>query len=296
MAERPAFSELIEARSEISLLCVGLDADYEKLPAGVTVEDFLKEIVDATARHTLCYKPNFAFYADSTRGDEALDFIIGYIKDHYKGHAVIGDAKRGDIKNSNKGYAAEVFDRYQVDAVTVSPFLGADTYQPFLAYPGKGLIALCRTTNEGAHETQDVIVDLEKSVDNGSVTDEEKREIFDLIGRTAIEYYQLIAFRHGKLQRQNLNVGIVVGAKSPEAFVPVRMLYGEGLLLVPGVGVQGGDEEKAVIFGRNSQRSGLIMNASGSVMLASSGPDFARAAGEEAKRLQERFQEFRNAA
>jgi orotidine-5'-phosphate decarboxylase len=255
-----------------SLLCVGLDSDVSKLPRHLmdskyALLEFNKQIIDATAHAVCAFKPQIAFYS-AVRAEEQLETTIEYIHNKYPDILVILDAKRGDVGNTAKLYAVEAFERYKADAVTVNPFLGLDSLQPFLERKDKGVIILTRTSNPGAKDFQDI----------------------ESNGKTL---YQTIAHKAATQWNTNSNVMLVVGATYPKELKEVRALTGDMPFLVPGIGAQGGDVEAAVTNGVDSRGTGMIINSSRAILYASSGEDFAKAAGIEAEATNEEINRYR---
>jgi orotidine-5'-phosphate decarboxylase len=240
-----------------SLVCVGLDPEIERLPASIAGEpspifQFNKAIIDATADLVCAYKPQFAHYA-AYEAEDQLERTIEYIHRRYPAIPVILDSKRGDVGNTADRYALEAFERYAADAVTVNPYLGGDSLEPFLKYENKGVVILCRTSNPGARDVQDLQI--------GS------RRLYHVIA-------ELIA------QRWNTrgNCMMVVGATYPRELAEIREIAGDIPFLVPGVGAQGGDVAQAVQNGRTRDGTGLVVSSSRAILYASSGADFADAA------------------
>ena len=255
-----------------SLLCVGLDPDPNLMPVE-DVFEFNCAIIDATRDLVCCYKPNLAFYeALGPRGLDALRRTLDHIPDDIP---VIGDAKRGDIGNTAKAYASSLFDDLGFDAVTVSPYLGGDSLAPFFSYPYRGVFVLCRTSNPGSSDFQSLPV----SRDNG-----ETRPL-----------YVEVAARCNAWNASS-NVGLVVGATYPEELRQVRGLCPDLLILVPGVGTQGGDLRASVANGLDSRGGGLIIASSRQVLYASRGADFPQRAREAARDFRDRINECRAAA
>ncbi|RJQ34320.1 orotidine-5'-phosphate decarboxylase [Candidatus Parcubacteria bacterium] len=263
------FRELLEKKwDEGKFLCVGLDTDLEKIPDSAqkdstraTMVAFNRAIVDATKDIVCAYKPNSAFY--EARGDEgfaALRETTQYILDQAPDVPVILDAKRADIGSTNKGYVDSIFHYLQMDAVTVHPYLGSEALKPFLERKDKGIFVLCRTSNGGARELQDLMTDGEP-------------------------LYKKVAHLVREKWNTNGNCGVVVGATYPEELREVRKIVSDMPILIPGVGAQGGDLEKAVQAGKDSRGKGMIIAAARSVIFASPGADFAEAARAEASRL-----------
>jgi orotidine-5'-phosphate decarboxylase len=268
------FIETIRAvwQKNNSLVCVGLDTDVTKIPAHLRKPEspvfaFNKAIVDATADLVCAYKPQIAYYAAAGAEDE-LKETITYVHKKYPAIPVILDAKRGDIGATAEMYAKEVFDRYQADAVTVNPYLGGDTLKPFLERKDKGVIILCRTSNPGAIDIQDLEVNGEK-------------------------LYRIVAAKAVRQWNDNGNALLVVGATYPKELQEIRAICGDMPLLVPGIGAQGGDVEQAVINGKDREGTGMIINSSRGIIYAGQGEDFADAARRETVRLRDEINKYR---
>ena len=260
-----------------SLLCVGLDPEPAKFPAALrgdpdAIFAFCRAIVDATADLVCCFKPQIAHFA-AHAAEGALERLIAHIHDAHPGIAVILDAKRGDIGSTAQNYAAEAFDRYGADAVTVNPYLGRDSVQPFLDRADKGVILLCRTSNPGARDLQDLLV-------RGA----------DGVERTL---YQHVAETVARDWNVNGNCALVVGATYPQELADVRRRVGDLPLLVPGVGAQGGDVAAVVANGRTADGGGLMISSSRAILYASDGEDFAEAARAAAMSLRDEINRFR---
>lgn len=243
--------KLLDAcRRNNSLLCVGLDPDPRQMPA-TDILNFTSSIIEATSDLVCAYKPNFAFFeAQGLQGMKALEETVKFVPTHIP---VIGDAKRGDIGNTARAYATSVFEIYGCDAVTVSPYLGLDSIQPFIDYQDRGVFILCRTSNKGAGDFQDIP---------------------DAAGRPL---YETVAIKANEWNIKN-NIGLVVGATYPQELNRIRKICPSMPLLIPGVGTQGGDLEQAVRFGTDSSGEMAILNVSRQVLYASRGQDFAQAA------------------
>jgi orotidine-5'-phosphate decarboxylase len=257
-----------------SLLCVGLDPDIAKLPAAARdaaapLFAFNKAIIDATADLVCAFKPNSAFYEGrGAAGIEELKQTCDYLRDKYPDIPVILDFKRGDIGNTNEHYAAFAFEYLGVDAVTVQPYQGRAAVQPFLDRTDKGVIILCKTSNEGSGEFQDL------ETGGGKL-------------------YMQVAARVAKEWNANGNCLLVVGATYPEELAGVRGLVGDMTLLVPGIGAQGGDVEATLRAGLDGRGRGLIINSSRAILYASSGDDFADAARQAATKARDEINRYR---
>lgn len=251
-----------------SLVCVGLDPEIERFPAHIAASpspifQFNKAIVDATADLVCAYKPQFAHYA-AYEAEDQLERTIDYIHRTHPGIPVILDSKRGDVGNTAERYAIEAFERYHADAVTVSPYLGGDSLEPFLEYQDKGVIILCRTSNPGAGDLQDLEIG--------------GRRLFHIVADLAARRWNARG-----------NCLLVVGATYPQELAQVREIVGSMPLLVPGVGAQGGDVAQAVQNGQTVAGSGLVISSSRGILYASSGEDFASAAREATQKLRDQI-------
>jgi orotidine-5'-phosphate decarboxylase len=259
-------NKLLEAaRRNRSLLCVGLDPDPQKLPVK-DVFEFNKAIIDATSDLVCAYKPNLAFYeALGIRGLQALKKTIAYIPADIP---IIGDAKRGDIGNTASAYAKSLFGYFKFDAVTVNPYLGYDSIEPFLQYKDKGVFVLCRTSNHSAADFQ------------------------DLMDNSGMRFYQSVAIRAREWNKEN-NIGLIVGATYPGELKEIRKMCPDMVLLMPGIGAQGGDLELSVKYGVDASSEKAVIVAARQVLYASQGPDYAQAARKAAKDLRDRINQFR---
>jgi orotidine-5'-phosphate decarboxylase len=262
-----------------NFVCVGLDSDYNRIPAAlkenVPVEDavfaFNQAIIDATHDLVCAYKPNVAFYeAQGDAGWRALQRTVRYIKETYPHIPVILDAKRADIGSTNLGYVESAFDWLGVDAITVHPYLGQEALAPFLARKEKGIIVLARTSNPGAGELQDLPV-----------------------GEAQEPLYQVVARHVATRWNTNGNCALVVGAPYPAELKQVRSIVGDTPILIPGVGAQGGDIAATVTAGKDSRGWGMIINASRSIIFASPGSDFAQAARSATEQLRAEINRYR---
>ena len=250
-------------RTNRSLLCVGLDPDPDRMPVS-DVAEFNRAVVDATADLVCAYKPNLSFYeAMGIQGLKALERTITYIKERAPDAVIIGDAKRGDVGASAQAYAKALFDVWGFDAVTVNAYLGGDTVRPFLDYRDQGVFILCRTSNPGAGDLQDL-----KSDGSGE------------------PLYRIVAAQAMKWSSAG-NVGLVVGATYPAELRELRELCPDMPFLIPGVGAQGGDLTEATLNGVDSNGRRAVINASRSVLYASTGSDYAEAARKEAGNLRD---------
>lgn len=258
-----------EIKNKKSFLCVGLDTDLSKIPAHLLktedpIFEFNKAIIDATKDFCVAYKPNNAFYeCYGVKGWESLQKTIDYIPDNC---FVIADAKRGDIGNTSKYYAQTFFETLKCDAVTVAPYMGEDSVTPFLEYKNKWVIVLALTSNAGALDFQ-------------FTTDSKGEELYKKVLKKTAQW--------GTPD----NTMFVVGATRAEGIGEVRKLVPDHFFLVPGVGAQGGSLEDVANYGWNRD-CGLLVNSSRGIIYASNGTDFARKAGEEAKKIQAQMQEI----
>ena len=274
-----SFSDRLLAASESaqSLVCVGLDVDLERMPERVVRQahheqgrdderamvEFNRAIVDATADLVCAYKPNIAFYeALGLPGLRALEATVSHIRDVAPDCVIIIDAKRGDIGNTVEAYATAMFDVWGFDAVTVNPWGGMDTIEPWLARGNGGIIVWCRGSNPGAGDLQDLAVDGGEPV------------------------YMRLARSLADLSTGG-NLGLVVGATAPEQLAAVRQVCPEAPILIPGVGAQGGDLEASVRNGVDAGGRLAIINSGRGIIYASSGPDFAEAARKAAAELRD---------
>ncbi len=250
-----------------TFLCVGLDTDINKIPAHLKNEDdpifaFNKAIIDATAPYCVAYKPNLAFYeCYGLKGMLAFEKTIQYIKENYPNHFIIADAKRGDIGNTSKMYAQTFFEEYNLDSVTVAPYMGEDSVKPFLEYDGKWVILLALTSNKGSHDFQ-------------LTEDKQGERLFEKVLKKSQEW--------GTTE----NLMYVVGATQGKMFEDIRRMAPEHFLLVPGVGAQGGSLQEVCKYGMTKD-CGLLVNSSRGIIYASTDTDFAEVAAVKAKELQE---------
>ena len=258
-----------------SLLCVGLDPAPEKLPLHLrerpieqAFTEFCIAIIDATAAYACAFKPQIAYFA-AHRAEAALETIIQYSRTHYPHIPVILDAKRGDIGSTAEQYAIEAFERYRADAVTVNPYMGFDSVQPYLAYPDKGVIILCRTSNAGGSDLQ-----------------------FLQVGNTPL--YQVVAHKVAHEWNTSGQCALVVGATFPNEIKEVRDIVGDMPLLIPGIGAQGGDLAATMQAGQTSMGTGVMINSSRAIIYASTGEDFAQVAAQVARETQQAINALRH--
>lgn len=250
-----------------TFLCVGLDTDINKIPAHLKNEDdpifaFNKAIIDATAPYCVAYKPNLAFYeCYGLKGMLAFEKTIQYIKENHPNHFIIADAKRGDIGNTSKMYAQTFFEEYNLDSVTVAPYMGEDSVKPFLEYDGKWVILLALTSNKGSHDFQ-------------LTEDNQGERLFEKVLKKSQEW--------GTTE----NLMYVVGATQGKMFEDIRRIAPEHFLLVPGIGAQGGSLQEVCKYGMTKD-CGLLVNSSRGIIYASTDTDFAEVAAVKAKELQE---------
>ena len=249
-----------------TFLCVGLDTDVKKIPqhllkAEDPIFEFNKAIIDATAPYCVAYKPNLAFYeAFGLKGMIAFEKTVKYLNSNYPDHFVIADAKRGDIGNTSSMYARTFFEEYDIDALTVAPYMGEDSVIPFLQYDGKWVVLLALTSNKGSHDFQ-------------LTADTNGERLFEKV------------LRRSQFWANDENMMYVVGATQGRMFEDIRAIVPHHFLLVPGVGAQGGSLQEVCKYGMTNE-CGLLVNSSRGIIYASSGEDFAQVAAEKAKELQ----------
>ena len=260
---------LSATRQNDSLVCVGLDPDPELMPDGTDILEFNKAIIDATADLVCAYKLNFAFY--EVLGAEGYDILkrtTDYIPDNIP---AIGDAKRGDIGNTAKAYAEAIFSKLNFDATTVNPYLGFDSIEPFIQYKDRGVFILCRTSNPGSADFQSLSYQT---------------------GEQSSTLFELVASKAGRWNKYG-NIGLVIGATYPQELKTIRESHPDMPLLIPGIGAQGGDLEKAVLYGVDANSGRAIINSSRQIIFASPGKDFAQAARKAAADLRDRINYYR---
>ena len=264
-----------------SFLCVGLDTDLNKIPESLKkmvkkeyeeeeytygmLLEFNTRIIDATAPYCVAYKPNLAFYeAYGLDGLAAFESTIEYLKENYPHHFIIADAKRGDIGNTSKMYAKTFFEEYDVDSLTVAPYMGEDSVTPFLGYKDKWVILLALTSNKGSHDFQ-------------LMEDAQGERLFEKVLKKSQEW------------GNDENMMYVVGATQGQMFEDIRKIAPKHFLLVPGVGAQGGSLEEVCRYGMIPGDVGLLVNSSRGIIYASQGSDYAEVAAEKAQELQQQM-------
>lgn len=262
-----------QIREKKSFLCIGLDVDLNKIPqhlleAEDPIFEFNKAIIDATHHLAVAYKPNTAFYeAYGLKGWNALQKTIDYLNENYPEIFTIADAKRGDIGNTSAMYAKAFFDDLGFDSVTVAPYMGKDSVEPFLEFKGKRAILLALTSNEGAFDFQ--------------VENSQQEELYKKVLRVS------------KTWKNTQNLMYVVGATKAEYFSEIRKIVPDNFLLVPGVGAQGGNLQEVCKHGMNTN-VGLLINSSRGIIYASNGTNFAEAGAEKAAELQQEMEAILN--
>lgn len=263
-------SELVnQIKTKRTFLCVGLDTDLKKVPQHILKEEdpifsFNKAIIDATADYCVAYKPNLAFYeAFGVKGLMAFEKTVKYLKENYPNHFIVADAKRGDIGNTSAMYARTFFEEYDVDSLTVAPYMGEDSVTPFLGYDGKWVIVLALTSNKGSHDFQ-------------LTEDKDGEHLFEKVLKTSANW------------GNKDNMMYVVGATQGKMFEDIRRIVPDHFLLVPGVGAQGGSLEEVCKYGMNKE-CGLLVNSSRGIIYAANDETFAQTAAEKAKELMEQM-------
>ena len=263
-----SFSDKLHARwhASNSMLCVGLDPDPARLPAELAgqadgIEQFCRQIIDATAEYACAFKPQIAYFA-SAAAENQLQAVMDYLRTNYPDIPVVLDAKRGDIGSTATHYAREAFDRYGADAVTINPYMGTDSIEPYLAWADRGVFVLCRTSNPGGDDFQSLSV---------GGTDEPAR-LYEAVARMAQDRWN-----------HDRQVGLVVGATYPTELARIRQLPPAMPLLVPGIGAQGGDVQATVQAGQDADGFGMLINSSRAIIYAGQDARFAAAAAEAAR-------------
>lgn len=260
-----------QIKAKKSFLCVGLDTDIKKIPQHLLNEEdpvfaFNKAIIDATSEYAVAYKPNTAFYeVYGAKGWASLEKTIKYIKENHPEIFVIADAKRGDIGNTSANYARAFFETLKADALTVAPYMGVDSVEPFLGFDDKWVVLLALTSNKGSKD-------------------------FQYLNAEGKELYKNVLMKSQEWADDN-KMMYVVGATHPEELGEIRQMLPNHFFLVPGVGAQGGDLQAVAKHGLNDQ-VGLLVNSSRGIIYASNGEDFAEKAAGEAKKLQQQMEEL----
>ncbi|MCD9027411.1 orotidine-5'-phosphate decarboxylase [Luteimonas sp. BDR2-5] len=276
----PAFIDTLRTRwqSADTLVCIGLDPDPSRFPDafvddaqdedGEALFAFCRDIVDATAEYACAFKPQIAYFAAHNGGEAALQRLIAHINGSHPEVPVILDAKRGDIGSTAEQYALEAFDRFGADAVTLNPYMGRDSAAPFLQRNDRGCIFLCHTSNPGARDFQELLVD-------------------------GVPLYQHIARTIAEDWNADGNCALVVGATFPEELKIIRGIVGDMPLLIPGIGAQGGDVEAVVRNAATADGTGLIISSSRAILYASGDADYADAAAGAARALRDAINRYR---
>ncbi len=265
-----------------SLLCVGLDSDIAKIPERFQKEknpqfSFNKWIIDQTHEHVSAFKPNIAFYeARGDQGIKELNMTMKYLEETHPDIFTIADAKRADIGSTNEGYVQSIFDWLKFDAVTLHPYLGSEALKPFLEREDKVSIILCRTSNPGAGEFQDL--EVKTKVQNSKFKNNSENG--------SIPFWEYVAHTVSKEWNGKKNCMLVVGATYPKELATVRKIVGDMPLLIPGIGAQGGDVEETVKAGKDTNGKGIIISSSRAVI-------FSKDPAGEATKLQKEINEFR---
>ncbi len=244
-----------------SLLCVGLDSDITKIPpefqkSHTPQYEFNKWIIEQTHEYVSSYKPNFAFYeARGAQGWTELAMTMDYLHTHHPDIFTIADAKRGDIGNTNAGYVTAIFDELGFDAITLHPYLGQEALQPFLDRKDKVSIILCKTSNPGSGEIQNVKIKIQKK----------EKQLWEIVAENVSQKWNA-----------NDNCMLVAGATYPAELAAIRSIVGDMPLLIPGIGAQGGDLEATVIAGKNSDHAGMLISSSRQIIFSSTPSTEAR--------------------
>ncbi len=309
LVPQSVFIEKLNARGQkVGFACVGLDTDIdsprfpehiERFGFGYDVDLFNRGIIESVYDLSGTIKINSAFYEGlGSPAFATIRLAIQHIREKDPEIPIIWDAKRGDIGNTNNGYAKLAFDHYGVDAITLHPFLGSsflddagerqlEALAPFLEREDKGMFILVRTSNPSAGELQDLPIDITKLTPEYRRRFGDMDELREMTGQDVVPLYQILAYKVAKHWNKYGNCGVVVGATYPEEIAAVRSIIGDMPMLIPGVGAQGGDLEKAVKAGINSKKAGILINNSRGIIFKSSGSDFAEAARGETRQLRD---------
>jgi orotidine-5'-phosphate decarboxylase len=283
-----------------SMLCVGIDPDPRKLPDGLrpqpgsepevvceAIAAFGIALLDATAQYACAFKPQIAYF-HAARAEVALEKIIAHAREHYRDIPLILDAKRGDIGATAEQYAQEAFERYQADAITLSPFMGFDSIEPYLRYRDKGAIVLCRTSNPGGDDFQNLNI-VSTPLNTQQSTSLATPAIPQKDSPQSERLFERIARLANAEWNKDEQICLVVGATYPAELAQVRALAPKIPLLVPGIGAQGGDVLATVRAGRDASGFGMMINSSRAIIYASAGRDFAEAAALAAKQTRDQI-------
>ena len=304
MNTTPSFTHTLRQRWQAadSMLCVGLDPDPARIPAHLgtgpeAIDRFCRDIIAATADTVCAFKPQIAYFA-AQGAEDVLAGLITHIHAEHPGIPVILDAKRGDIGSTARQYGVEAFDRFKADALTLSPFMGFDSIEPYFEWAGRGLILLCRTSNPGGNDLQALSVlpagdtagaplgaQPPRKPASGTTPDAQPEKLYEHLARLAAGPWNV-----------NGELGLVVGATFPDELARVRALAPRLPLLVPGVGAQGGDVNATVRAGLDADGYGLVINSSRAILYAGKGRDFADQARKAAVATRDAIRAARDAA
>ena len=304
MNTTPSFTHTLRQRWQAadSMLCVGLDPDPARIPAHLgtgpeAIDRFCRDIITATADTVCAFKPQIAYFA-AQGAEDVLAGLIAHIHAKHPGIPVILDAKRGDIGSTARQYGVEAFDRFKADALTLSPFMGFDSIEPYFEWAGRGLILLCRTSNPGGNDLQALSV-----LPAGNATgippgaQSPRQSASDTAsGAQPEKLYEHLARLAAGPWNVNGELGLVVGATFPDELARVRALAPRLPLLVPGVGAQGGDVNATVRAGLDADGYGLVINSSRAILYAGKGTDFADQARKAAVATRDAIRAARDAA
>ena len=304
MNTTPSFTHTLRQRWQAadSMLCVGLDPDPARIPAHLgtgpeAIDRFCRDIIAATADTVCAFKPQIAYFA-AQGAEDVLAGLITHIHAEHPGIPVILDAKRGDIGSTARQYGVEAFDRFKADALTLSPFMGFDSIEPYFEWAGRGLILLCRTSNPGGNDLQALsVLPAGDATGTPSGAPSPRQSASDTASSTQPEkLYEHLARLAAGPWNVNGELGLVVGATFPDELARVRTLAPRLPLLVPGVGAQGGDVNATVRAGLDADGYGLVINSSRAILYAGKGTDFADQARKAAVATRDAIRAARNAA
>ena len=304
MNTTPSFTHTLRQRWQAadSMLCVGLDPDPARIPAHLgtgpdAIDRFCRDIIAATADTVCAFKPQIAYFA-AQGAEDVLAGLIAHIHAKHPGIPVILDAKRGDIGSTARQYGVEAFDRFKADALTLSPFMGFDSIEPYFEWAGRGLILLCRTSNPGGNDLQALsVLPAGDTTGTPSGAPSPRQSASDTASSTQPEkLYEHLARLAAGPWNVNGELGLVVGATFPDELARVRALAPRLPLLVPGVGAQGGDVNATVRAGLDADGYGLVINSSRAILYAGKGTDFADQARKTAVATRDAIRAARDAA